>query len=80
MVVNYHKLAERLVEVADDIDALVEYLWDDEQDDFAEQSRMGEEAAIESHIFRSIVKVSNALHDFGDTPEGCISPDPEEGP
>lgn len=96
MVVNYHRLAERLVEVADDVDALVEYLWDKELDDFKElygyrdleneqeardpfvsdEQRSQDDAELENHIFHSIVKVSNALHDFGDTPEGCIRSGP----
>ncbi len=73
MPINHHNLAERLVKAAPEVEKLVEYLWDKELEDFEEQFFSGQEAAVESHIFNSVVKVSNALRDFGDTPKDIIN-------
>ncbi len=72
MSINHHNLTERLVKVAPEIENLVEYLWDRELEDF-EQHLLSGEVAMEGHIFTSMVKVSNALRDFGDTPEDIIN-------
>ncbi len=72
-MVNHHNLTERLIPVASEIENLVEYLWDKEMEDFEGQLFGGEEAAVEGHIFNALVKVSNALYDFSDTPKDIIN-------
>lgn len=59
--------AKRLVKKLPEIGNVLEYLWEKELSDFREN-----EEARESHVFRDMVAVDNAIYGTKDKPEDYL--------